>query len=90
MLKIFAAYAVIVNLTGFVMFGCDKHFAVNHEWRISEASLIGIAVTGGSAGAIAGMLFFHHKTKHTKFCIGLPVILMIQIILVFCCSRFCT
>ena len=50
---------------------------------ISEKTLIGIAVIGGSVGAILGMYVFHHKTRHWYFRYGLPVILVLQIVLVF-------
>ena len=39
---------------------------------------LGIAICGGSLGAICGMRFFHHKTQHAKFALGLPAILIIQ------------
>ena len=38
------------------------------------------AVLGGSLGALIGMRFFHHKTKHWYFVIGIPAILVLQII----------
>ncbi|MEE0180838.1 MAG: DUF1294 domain-containing protein, partial [Anaerovoracaceae bacterium] len=55
--------------------------AVKGRWRISEAALILAALLGGSKGALAGMRIFHHKTRHRKFTIGIPVILALQIIL---------
>ena len=71
-------YPTAVNIITFIVFGIDKQRAKNHEWRISEATLIGLAVIGGSVGALLGMRFFRHKTKHKKFTVGIPVILMIQ------------
>ena len=59
--------------------GIDKHRASNHKWRISEKFLITLAILGASAGSILGMGVFHHKTKHPKFYIGLPVIFFLQI-----------
>ena len=47
------------------------------------------AVIGGSLGAAAGMMVFHHKTKKLKFFIGIPVIIMIHIMIAaFLFSRF--
>ena len=66
-------YLMAVNIITFIVFGIDKQRAKNHEWRISEATLIGLAVIGGSVGALLGMRFFRHKTKHKKFMIGLPL-----------------
>ena len=72
-------YLVIINIATFILYGIDKHKAKNHQWRISEASLICVAVLGGSVGALLGMSVFRHKTKHLKFLIGVPLILILQI-----------
>ncbi len=78
---------VVINLIAFILYGVDKHRAKNHQWRISEKTLIGIAVIGGSIGAILGMYIFHHKTKHWYFRYGLPAILIVQVVLVFVLYR---
>lgn len=82
LLKILIIYFVVVNVVAFFMYGIDKVKAKKQKWRIPEKTLIGIAVIGGSIGAIAGMNVFHHKTKHWYFKFGLPLILIIQIALV--------
>lgn len=61
----------------------DKEKAKRHKWRIPENTLMFIALIGGSVGSILGMEVFRHKTKHMKFKLGLPVILIVQIILYF-------
>lgn len=76
-------YLSIINLIAFALYGADKSKAKHGKWRISEKTLIGIAVIGGSVGAILGMYVFHHKTRHWYFRYGLPVILVLQIVLVF-------
>lgn len=73
-------YLIVVNLLAFVSFGIDKQKAKARQWRISENTLLGIAICGGSLGAICGMRLFHHKTRHAKFAVGLPAILLIQAI----------
>ena len=73
-------FLVVINLLAFVLYGIDKKRARDHAWRISERMLIGIALIGGSVGAIAGMLVFHHKTRHWYFRYGLPLILIVQAI----------
>ncbi|MBO4679288.1 MAG: DUF1294 domain-containing protein [Lachnospiraceae bacterium] len=75
-------YFAAVNLFGFASMGIDKYRAQNHKWRISEAMLFFFAIIGGSVGSIAGMRFFRHKTKHKLFTIGLPIVLIIQILLI--------
>ena len=74
-------YLAIINIAAFLLYGIDKRKARNHQWRISEASLICVAVLGGSVGALLGMFIFRHKTKHLKFLIGVPLILILQIAL---------
>ena len=49
--------------------------------RIRERTLFLSALLGGSAGAIAGMRLFRHKTKHWYFVWGMPAILAAQVIL---------
>ena len=80
-LEAIAIYLAAINVITFIMFGADKARAAKGRWRISESALILEALLGGSIGALAGMRIFHHKTKHRKFTIGIPVILALQIIL---------
>ncbi len=80
-LKAVIIYLAAINVITFIMFGADKARAAKGRWRISESALILAALLGGSTGALAGMRIFHHKTKHRKFTIGIPVILALQIIL---------
>ena len=60
----------------------DKYFAKNNMYRISEKNLFLIAIIGGSIGSIIGMYKFRHKTKHKQFTIGLPSILIFQMLMV--------
>ena len=57
----------------------DKRKAQKGAWRIPEATLLTIAAIGGSMGALLGMYHFHHKTKHPKFTVGIPLILVAQV-----------
>ena len=71
-------YLIIINIITFITYGIDKAKARKGAWRITEKTLIGLAVAGGSIGAMAGMSFFHHKTRKPLFKIGIPVILLIE------------
>ncbi len=75
-------YLVAVNVVTFLVYGIDKFKAKRGKWRISEFTLLILAVIGGSIGAWLGMKVWHHKTMHKKFKYGLPLILMAQITLV--------
>lgn len=85
--KIIIIYVVIVNIIGFLLMGIDKGRAKMKQWRIKEKNLFLIALIGGSFGSIIGMQFFRHKTKHIKFTLGMPIILLLHLgILVFSIS----
>ena len=73
-------YCVILNVVGLFSMRIDKRKAQKREWRIAEKTLLGIAAFGGSLGSLLGMYWFRHKTKHPLFVIGIPVILLIQIV----------
>ena len=79
MFSIFVLYLIVLNLVGFFIMLVDKKRAIKNQWRISEKALIVISIIGGSIGMLAGMSTFRHKTKHKKFTIGIPVILVIQV-----------
>lgn len=73
-------YLCVINIIAFILYGADKEKAKRHKWRIPEATLLSVAFVGGSIGAFLGMQIFHHKTKKAKFYIGIPMILVMQII----------
>lgn len=72
-------YIAVVNVVAFALYGLDKYKAKTGAWRIPEKTLLGIAVIGGSVGALVGMNFFHHKTKHWYFKYGLPAMVAIHL-----------
>ena len=76
-------YLLAVNVVAFAAFGIDKYKAKRGLWRISEATLLLLAVVGGSIGALLGMRIWHHKTQHAKFRFGLPLIILAQIALIY-------
>ena len=81
-------YLIAINVVTFFMYGIDKWKAKRSKWRISEATLLGMAVIGGSIGAWLGMRVWHHKTKHKKFQFGIPLIIVAQIaLLIWIISR---
>ena len=74
-------YLIIINLIGFYMMWSDKRKAKWGKWRIPENTLFMVTALGGGIGTIAGMYTFRHKTKKLKFTVGLPAILILEIIL---------
>ena len=75
-------YLIAINIVTLIVYGIDKVKAMKGKWRISEATLLLLAVIGGSVGAWLGMKTWHHKTMHKKFKYGLPLILLAQIALI--------
>lgn len=81
--KYFIIYLLIINIIAFLAMYIDKRKARYGKWRIPEQTLFILALIGGSIGAIVGMYTFRHKTKKLRFSIGFPVILILQIVLIF-------
>ena len=81
MMNIILGYLLAVNIASFLLYGIDKYKAKKGKWRVSEATLLMMAVIGGSIGAWAGMRLWHHKTMHKKFKYGIPVIIILQVAL---------
>lgn len=81
MKELILLYLLIINAISFLLMLVDKYKARKNLWRIPEATLITSALLGGSIGALIGMYTVRHKTKHLKFTLGIPLILIAQIAL---------
>lgn len=81
MIKILIIYLIVANIVGIGIMGYDKRKAVKGKWRISEKMLFCVSLVGGSIGTLVGMYLFHHKTKHWYFVIGMPIILIVQVMI---------
>lgn len=79
---LFAVYFIVVNAVGFIMSAVDKSAAKRHEWRVPEKDLFAVSFLGGAVGTLISMLLFRHKTKHKRFMIGIPLIILAQTSLV--------
>lgn len=80
-MKYLLLWIVCMSIIAFVCYGVDKKKAIDHAWRIRESTLILLAFMGGAPGAFLGMHVFHHKTKHWKFRILVPLALILWIII---------
>ena len=81
-----ACYLLIVNILAFTLYGVDKKKAKKKKFRIPERTLLWMARLGGGFGSWIGIMLFHHKTKHTKFKIVVPlwtVICLVVLIVLF-------
>lgn len=81
--KIFLAYLGIINFITFAAFAIDKFAAIEHRSRIRIVTLLGLSFLGGSFGGLLAMYLLRHKTKKDYFTIGIPLIIIMQIIVLF-------
>ena len=88
-MKYLILYFLIINALGFLLMLVDKHKARKNKWRIPEATLMGVVALGGSIGSLLGMYTVRHKTKHPKFTIGIPLILIVQLAAACLVYRYC-
>ncbi|MDQ0270066.1 DUF1294 domain-containing protein [Cytobacillus purgationiresistens] len=75
-------YLIVINIIGFFIMRADKERARKNEYRISENTLWTIALLLGAIGMTAGMKQFRHKTKHSQFKYGLPLLSIIDLALI--------
>ena len=80
-MQVVKLYLILINAAALLLMFADKQRARKKLWRIPEAILLFCAVIGGSVGALLGMYLARHKTRHLKFSLGLPVILILQVLL---------
>lgn len=72
-------YVLGVNIISFTLMGIDKRKAEKKKWRIPERTFWGVSILGGALGSLIGMNFFRHKTKHSSFKIGIPLLILLNI-----------
>lgn len=73
-------YLIYINVITFLAMYIDKRKAKNNSRRIPEKTLFTLVFLGGGIGGMVGMYLFRHKTKKTRFVIGFPCILILEII----------
>ena len=78
LLGVLFSYLAVANLIGLLLLWADKRRASHNLWRISEMTLFMPAILGGTPGCLIGMYLFRHKTRHPKFTIGMPLLLLLQ------------
>ncbi len=84
----FTAWWILIDsIVTFAVYGYDKKCARRSRWRISERTLLGLAFLGGTPGALAGMFFFHHKTKKGSFLLKFAIVVLAQIGIIYLINR---
>jgi len=77
--KILIAYFIVINLIGMLVNIADKQKARHNKWRIKERTLWAVALLGGAPLTYITMKTIRHKTKHTGFMVGMPILAVIDI-----------
>lgn len=74
------------NFVVFLIYGADKRKAKLSKHRISEKTLLSVALLMGGVGALLGMKTFRHKTKHLKFVVLVPVATLLTVAVFAACG----
>lgn len=82
---ILIAYLAIISLVSIIVCFYDKKISKKNrvELRIPEKTLLLLSALGGSVAMFITMLLTRHKTKHVKFMLGIPVIMILQAAVAF-------
>ena len=83
LLIILAIYLILINLIAVIVTIYDKLCAVKRRWRVKESTLLLLSALGGSICMYITMLLIRHKTRHIKFMLGIPLILIFQLLIAF-------
>ena len=80
MLKLTGVYILAISLVAIGITVWDKHTAKAGFRRVPEATLLWIAFFGGSAAMLGTMTLIRHKTRKAKFMVGIPLIMVLQVL----------
>lgn len=83
-----AIYLILINFIAVIVTIHDKRCAVKRRWRVKESTLLLLSVFGGGICMYITMLLIRHKTRHIKFMLGIPLILIVQLIIAFLIWRY--
>jgi uncharacterized membrane protein YsdA (DUF1294 family) len=73
-------YLCLINLATLAAFAWDKHCARNGMWRVPERTLLGMALIGGTIGAVVAQHSLRHKTRKEPFRTQLYLIAGLQVV----------
>lgn len=85
--QIIIIYLISINIFSLLLCGIDKYRAIKNKWRIREKNFFILSFLGGSVGVYIGMYFFRHKTLHKRFTIGIPAIVVFQLLLIYVITK---
>ncbi|WP_238653877.1 MULTISPECIES: DUF1294 domain-containing protein [Paenibacillus] len=81
MVKVVVLWFLIINVIGYVVMSEDKDRARKRRDRVPEKTLFLLAFMGGALGVLIAMYRRRHKTRHTSFRLGIPLLLLLNMLL---------
>lgn len=80
-LYIIIGYLAVISLISVITCIYDKKVSKknNVKLRVPEKNLLILSALGGSVAMFVTMQLIRHKTKHVKFMLGIPLIIIAQI-----------
>lgn len=75
-------YIILISVISAIACIIDKISAIKGGWRISERTLLLLCLLGGSVMMFVVMRIIRHKTRHNKFMLGIPLIILLQIAII--------
>ena len=80
-------YLALINIVTFFVYLKDKKAAEKGKDRVKIVTLLSLSFIGGSIGALCGMYILHHKTNKSYFTVGVPLMIVMQILVLFYLSN---
>lgn len=89
-LAILSIYIAIISLISVIVCIYDKKISKKNrvELRVPEKTLMFLSAIGGGVAMFITMLLIRHKTKHVKFMLGIPLLIILHAVIIVVCFRF--
>lgn len=82
LLDLIITYLIFISVFAVIVTVYDKILAITNKRRIPERTLMIVSVLGGSLAMYLTMQLIRHKTRKTKFMVGLPIVILLQVALI--------
>ena len=82
-MNILFIYLIAISILAVILTIYDKICAMSRKWRVKESTLLLLSVLGGSVAMYITMQIIRHKTRHIKFMLGIPIIIILQLLIIF-------
>ncbi len=88
--EILLVYLAAISLISIIVCIYDKKISKKNrvELRVPERNLLLLSALGGGVAMFITMLIVRHKTKHVKFMLGIPLIIILHIAIIVLVYKF--